>query len=139
MVVVKDYITGTTRSTRGFVTQTNHDPDEHELTKTWGNNLSREDRRKMITSVFGFEGWIEDSTNRLQCIQRKWDRVVARRRARDSQGLVAAKPSITEKTLRKWMIDYPTLNESSHFATILDPGRGIIRWLIRGPVELDDP
>lgn len=137
LVVVKDYIKGTARSTRGFITLTNHDPEEHETTTTQDNELSHEDRRKVITSVFGIEGWMEESFNRLQCIQRKWDRIAGRCRAGNPPGLVAAKPCITEKTLRTWMVDYPTLNESSHFATILDSETGKIRWLIRGP--LDDP
>ncbi|KAI8948561.1 beta subunit of N-acylethanolamine-hydrolyzing acid amidase-domain-containing protein [Xylaria longipes] len=135
-LIVKDYRTGTIRSTRGFIAQTNHDPDDHENSTTNTHEVSRQDRREVITSSFGVEGWIEESVDRLQCLQKKWDRFVVSYRAKNSTLPSPAKPSITETTLRKWMSDYPTLNECSHFTTVLDPATGKIRWLVRG--QLDD-
>lgn len=132
VVIVKDYITGTVRSGRGFIAQTNHDPDDHEKSAAQQHKTTfHRDRREVITSAFGVEGWVEESTDRLQCLQKKWDRLAHRASAKNS----ATKACITEKTLRKWISDYPTLNECSHFTTILDPAMGNIRWLMRGPVE----
>ncbi|KAJ8132629.1 hypothetical protein O1611_g1002 [Lasiodiplodia mahajangana] len=136
-VIVKDYITGTVRSTQGFIAQTNHDPEYHETGKTQRHETSRRERREVITSAFGVNGWIEESVDRLQCLQKKWDRLVHRSEAKNSTVSLAANPSVTERTLRKWLSDYPTLNECSHFTSILDPTTGNIRWLIRGSV--DDP
>ncbi|KAI0457443.1 beta subunit of N-acylethanolamine-hydrolyzing acid amidase-domain-containing protein [Xylaria acuta] len=135
-LIVKDYSTGTIRSTRGFIAQTNHDPKDHENNTAHTHEVSRQDRREVITSSFGVEGWMEESVDRLQCLQKKWDRFVVKHRAKHSTLPLATKPSITERTLRKWISEYPTLNECSHFATVLDPATGKIRWLVRG--QLDD-
>ncbi|KAI1355325.1 beta subunit of N-acylethanolamine-hydrolyzing acid amidase-domain-containing protein [Xylaria sp. FL0043] len=134
-VITKDYITGTVRSTREFIAQTNHDPGEHELAIAKKQETAPQERRKLMTSSFGIEGWVEESTDRLQCLQKKWDRFQRSLRAKRSSGPLPAAPSITERTLRKWMSDYPTLNECTHFTCIMDPAAGKIRWLIRGPPE----
>ncbi|KAI0186105.1 beta subunit of N-acylethanolamine-hydrolyzing acid amidase-domain-containing protein [Xylaria flabelliformis] len=129
-LIVKDHSTGTVRSTRGFIAQTNHDPKDQDESAAHTHEISRQDRHEVITSSFGVEDWIEESIDRLQCIQQKWDRLL-RYKAKYS----ATEPSITERTLRKWISDYPTLNECSHFTTILDPKTGKIRWLVRGQLE----
>ncbi|KAI0810228.1 beta subunit of N-acylethanolamine-hydrolyzing acid amidase-domain-containing protein [Xylaria sp. FL0064] len=134
-VITKDYITGTVRSTRDFIAQTNHDPGEHEVAIAKKQETTPQERRKLMTSSFGIEGWVEESADRLQCLQKKWDRFERSLRAKRSPGYLPAAPSITERTLRKWMSDYPTLNECTHFTCILDPAVGKIRWLIRGPLE----
>ncbi|KAI0468456.1 beta subunit of N-acylethanolamine-hydrolyzing acid amidase-domain-containing protein [Xylaria cf. heliscus] len=134
-LIVKDYNTGTVRSTKGFIAQTNHDPKDHENSTAHTHEISRQDRREVIISSFEVEGWIEESTDRLQCLQKKWDRSVARYQPRNSTLPLATNPSITERTLRKWMSTYPTLNECSHFTTVLDPAIGNIRWLMRGQLE----
>lgn len=138
VVIVKDYITGTVRSARGFIAQTNHDPGDHErdaAEQHENGTAYPHGRREVITSAFGVEGWVEESTDRLQCLQEKWDRLVHRVSARKLTVPLATTPSITERTLRRWVSDYPTLNECSHFTAILDPAMGKIRWLMRGPVE----
>ncbi|KAI1282708.1 beta subunit of N-acylethanolamine-hydrolyzing acid amidase-domain-containing protein [Xylaria sp. FL0933] len=134
-VITKDYVTGTVRSTSEFIAQTNHDPGDHEVAIAKNQETTPQERRKLMTSSFGIEGWVEESTDRLQCLQKKWDRFQRSLRARRSPGSLPAAPSITERTLRKWMSDYPTLNECTHFTCIMDPAAGKIRWLIRGPLE----
>ncbi|GAW25885.1 putative n-acylsphingosine amidohydrolase protein [Rosellinia necatrix] len=132
VVIVKDHVNGTVQSTREFIAQTNHDPYHHAERTVQNQRISRQDRHEALASAFAGEGWAEESVDRLQCLQQKWDRLVPSLQARSSKTLVMAKPSITERTLRKWICDYPTLNEYSHFVTILDPMAGTIRWLIRG-------
>ncbi|KAI0445840.1 beta subunit of N-acylethanolamine-hydrolyzing acid amidase-domain-containing protein [Xylaria telfairii] len=136
-LIVKDYSMGTVQSTQGFIAQTNHDPKDHENTVHM-HEISRQDRREVIISSFGVDGWIEESIDRLQCLQKKWDRFVVTYRAKHSSLPFAAKPSISERTLRKWISKYPTFNECSHFATVLDPATGDIRWLIRGQLDSQD-
>jgi hypothetical protein len=146
-LIVKDCDMGKFQFSAGFIAQTNHDPDDKRDSKNRENETSRQERHEVIASSFGVDGWIEESVDRLQCIQKRWDRVVQKSRAKssttaignvetsafgDSQGI---KPSITEKTLRRWLSTYPTLNECSHFTAILDPVSGKIRWLKRGPIE----
>ncbi|KAI1420677.1 beta subunit of N-acylethanolamine-hydrolyzing acid amidase-domain-containing protein [Xylaria sp. FL1777] len=132
-VIIKDRITGTVRSTTDFIAQTNHDPEYDEAGTARKHETTRQDRRQVITSSFGIEGWEEESVDRLECLQKKWDRLEHKFRAKSS--FPQATPNITETTLRKWISDYPTLNECTHFTSILDPVTGKIRWLIRGPLE----
>jgi hypothetical protein len=44
-------------------------------------------------------------------------------------------PGITRQTLERWLTTYPVSNECTHFATIMDPMRGTIVFLQRGPEE----
>ncbi|KAI8624790.1 beta subunit of N-acylethanolamine-hydrolyzing acid amidase-domain-containing protein [Xylariaceae sp. FL1651] len=144
-LIVKDYVTGTVQTSREFIAQTNHDPKDQRESRV-RNETSPSDRREVITSSFGIEGWLEESIDRLQCIQKKWDRLAQKSRRKPASTTASAKTgevvesqreilSVTETTLRRWMSDYPTLNECSHFTALLDPASGEIRWLMRGLVE----
>ncbi|KAI2640950.1 beta subunit of N-acylethanolamine-hydrolyzing acid amidase-domain-containing protein [Xylaria nigripes] len=134
LVIAKDHIRGTIRTARGFIVQTNHDLDNDGNLAAQKEEISPGVQREVITSSFGVEGWVEESAERLQCLQERWDRFV-RSKTDDTTGSNVDEPSITERRLCRWMSDYPILNECSHFATILDPVTGKIRWLVRGPVE----
>ncbi|KAI1323386.1 beta subunit of N-acylethanolamine-hydrolyzing acid amidase-domain-containing protein [Xylariaceae sp. FL0255] len=153
-VIVKDCTSGTVEVSRDFIAQTNHDPDEtaevDQSREGMDLEISSEQRQEVIASSFGADGWIEESSERLDCIRGKWDRHAQKsqksaRQLKRQQGGSGEEMvdnvdgaqkdgvSITEPTLRRWISSYPTLNECSHFATILDPWTGGIRWLERGP------
>ncbi|KAI3319720.1 beta subunit of N-acylethanolamine-hydrolyzing acid amidase-domain-containing protein [Xylariaceae sp. AK1471] len=140
-VIVKDYITGTVQSSRGFIAQTNHDPDDQKDLRIQKNETPRQNRHEVIASSFQVEGWIKESADRLRCIQKRWDHLVQKSEGGkstisiDTTDNSTAIPSVTEKTLRRWVSKYPTLNECTHFTTILDPVPGKIRWLMRGPLD----
>ncbi|KAI0473833.1 beta subunit of N-acylethanolamine-hydrolyzing acid amidase-domain-containing protein [Xylariaceae sp. FL0804] len=113
------------------------------------DSVKSEQRQKIISSSFNIDDWIEESVDRLECVQKKWDRHVKsattkRSRKRqtpanftDAETSSAGKPdgtetpqiSVTEVTLGKWMSEYPTVNECTHFSTIISPtvGRGRAR------------
>ncbi len=116
-VIVKDYITGTVRSTNGFIAQTNHDPGDDAEGTAQKHETTRRDRREAITSSFGIEGWVEGSVDRLECLQKKWDCLERKFRAKNSTASLRATPSITEKTLRKWISRLPDTQRvhSLHF------------------------
>jgi len=76
------------------------------------------------------EALIEESKERRDCIQKKWNKYSMRH----ADGTMLA---ITEETLRKWVKAYPIMNECTHFTCILDPKTGQIRWLERGVMEAD--
>ncbi|KAI0422909.1 beta subunit of N-acylethanolamine-hydrolyzing acid amidase-domain-containing protein [Xylaria grammica] len=131
-VITKDYVTGTVRSATEFIAQTNHDLDDHKEDAAQKYGTTRQGRNTLIRSSLIVEGHVEESTDRLYCLQRKWDRLVRNFRAKSSAVPVAATPTISESTLKRWLSDYPTLNESNHYTSILDPATGKIRWLKRG-------
>ncbi|KAI0599005.1 beta subunit of N-acylethanolamine-hydrolyzing acid amidase-domain-containing protein [Biscogniauxia sp. FL1348] len=151
-VVEKDFETGKIRTSTSFIAQTNHDQeDEPDRVSPETVDAVSAHRRDIISCSFDIEGWIEESTDRLGCIQKKWDRhshksqpsdvstatkdgQVRSRVSRDKPKMLST-PSITERTLQKWITAHPTTNECTHFATIMDPIMGDFRWLIRGPIE----
>ncbi|KAI1338710.1 beta subunit of N-acylethanolamine-hydrolyzing acid amidase-domain-containing protein [Xylariaceae sp. FL0016] len=157
-VVEKDYITARVRTSTSFIAQTNHDIRETDDT-TPEIGITNDERRDIISSPFDIQDWVEESSDRLQCVQRKWERrkksynsMMANKREAsmrshnrqhgdmhlDVQELEGIRPSVSEKTLQKWLREYPTTNECTHFATILDPHSGTIRWVVRKPTEEDD-
>jgi hypothetical protein len=36
-----------------------------------------------------------------------------------------------------WTTRFPTTNEMTHFATVMDPGRGTVAWVRRYPEPLE--
>ncbi|KAI1491333.1 beta subunit of N-acylethanolamine-hydrolyzing acid amidase-domain-containing protein [Biscogniauxia mediterranea] len=151
-VVEKDFETGKIRTSTSFIAQTNHDQeDEPDRVSPATADAVSAHRRDIISCSFDIEGWIEESTDRLACIEKKWERhskkfqpgdastatkdgQVRSRVSRDKPKMLST-PSITEGTLQKWITAHPTTNECTHFATIMDPIAGDFRWLKRGPIE----
>ncbi|KAI5925042.1 beta subunit of N-acylethanolamine-hydrolyzing acid amidase-domain-containing protein [Camillea tinctor] len=152
-IVEKDFETGKIRTSTSFLAQTNHDQEDEpdRLSPQTAGAVSAH-RRDIISCSFDIEGWIEESADRLKCIEEKWDRHskkfqpgdasavikdghVRSRVSRDKPKMPSTSPSITEGTLRKWITAPPTTNECTHFATIMDPVTGEFRWMKRGPIE----
>ncbi|KAI1496865.1 beta subunit of N-acylethanolamine-hydrolyzing acid amidase-domain-containing protein [Biscogniauxia marginata] len=144
-VIEKDFNTGKVRTSTSFIAQTNHDRgDEPDHLSSQTVNALEAHRREIIISSFDIKLWIEESTDRLECIQKKWDRHSTRFQpgkastvTGDEGPNISSTPSITEETLRKWVSAHPTTNECTHFAAIIDPMAGEFRWLRRGPVKDD--
>ncbi|KAI0976526.1 beta subunit of N-acylethanolamine-hydrolyzing acid amidase-domain-containing protein [Xylaria arbuscula] len=134
-VITKDYITITVRSAYGFIAQTNHDLEDDEEGMAQKHETTRQDRREVIKFSFGIEGWVEESVDRLLCLQKRWNRLKRNFQGKVSTVSPTATLSITEKTVRRWMSHYPTTNECTHFTCILDPAKGKIQWLNRGPPD----
>ncbi|KAG7152451.1 hypothetical protein HYQ46_011704 [Verticillium longisporum] len=44
---------------------------------------------------------------------------------------------VREKALQAWMMEFPIINECTHYACIMDPQTGGIRWIERGTIEFD--
>jgi hypothetical protein len=116
-VIEKDLASGTIRTATDFIVHTNHDTsstpgiDEHSS-----------------PAVLGMETLLEESRKRQGSVQRKWERYEKRHGADDGAGMVA----VREEVVRKWVRAYPVMNECTHFACLMDPKMGVIRWLVRG-------
>ena len=77
---------------------------------------------------------IEESTDRLNCIRSKWEKLASKSQSQSqANAQTASKPdvleeeslSITKSTLISWLTAYPTTNECTHFGCIMDPGFNI--------------
>jgi hypothetical protein len=53
-----------------------------------------------------------------------------RQRKRRCTVLVEEK-GVPLEMLKRWMLEYPTSNEQTHFVCIMDPRKGDVRWVRR--------
>ena len=126
VVIQKDLSGGLYMSADDFIVHTNHDlqPENEFETKATQTNK---------TTILGMEALLEESEDRMHCIQSKWDSWLRKRnQALRARGELETVPMIREATLLRWVKAYPIMNECTQFGCILDPGTGTIRWLERG-------
>jgi hypothetical protein len=82
------------------------------------------------------ETLIEESKERRDSIQKKWNKYSKRYREKNRKaGTDKTTLAVKEETLKNWVKAYPIMNECTHFACILDPGTGQIMWIERGVME----
>jgi len=80
---------------------------------------------------------LSESVSRLECVQKKWTALLKRHASKPDQEKERA-PAVREETLKNWVTAYPVMNEVTHFACILDPRSGGIRFLKRRDEEEGD-
>lgn len=132
MVVEKDLLDGKIRSARNFIVHTNHDIRPID---PLDNTYSRKEKN----TILGMEATLEESEERRDCIQKKWNSLAMRQeRKMKEEGEEGGVIAVREKTLQGWVKAYPIMNECTHFGCILDPKMGTIRWLQRGIEEEED-
>lgn len=118
MALEKDFSDAHTRwSEDGFLVATNHDferPDEDKKVTPAASHAAQQARQQAMADL------LEDSTERAECVSQKW-RKKQRRNASRNRG-------VSQDEAIMWVSDYPTTNECTHFATVMDPSEGVIRW-----------
>jgi hypothetical protein len=144
VVIEKDLISGRIKSANQFIVQTNHDSDH--------SSCCEEKKGNDRVAAPHNELWLQDSTDRMGVIQRKWTEHAAQAVENEEANVSEAKRNgdcisrqllknaedidlggLEEETLRQWMKDEAISNNFTHFACILDPVAGKIRWIARGP------
>lgn len=135
-VIEKDLLGGKVRSASDFIVHTNHD---NKITD--GSDPTPLQKEK--STILGMDAFLEESEERRDCIQKKWNSLVKRQEKKrrengeSKEGDVLSMTVVRESTLRGWVRAYPIMNECSHFGCIMDPRTGTIRWLERGVLEDD--
>ncbi|TVY36978.1 hypothetical protein LSUB1_G004347 [Lachnellula subtilissima] len=116
-VIEKDILDAKIRTSSTFVVQTNHDTSQH-------GDIPVED----------LEAWVEESEERMDCVQKKWNALQRRHERKQAKGKTGEdeQPMVREETLKGWVRAYPIMNELSHFGAIMAPENGTIRFLERG-------
>ena len=172
----KDHGTAAVRSSPAFIVATNHD---HEPDSTPLKAIANEKRKSHVgLSLVSADAQvmadlIEDSNERRDCMQARWDEEVRRavqakkadlkkvpdqtggidqfqgsrsslrlrkkreeeaeeaerQRAAMQRSLDDSDVSVTQKEIISWLTTYPVLNETTHYATIMDPSKGKVAWL----------
>jgi hypothetical protein len=136
-VIEKDHLYGKVRSASDFIVHTNHDI---KIIDTGDPAPAQKEK----STILGMDAFLEESEERLDCIQKKWKSLVKRQeKKRREQGDGKEGESIEpvmvrEKTLQGWVNSYPIMNECSHFGCVMDSKTGTIRWLERGVLEDDN-
>lgn len=117
VVLEKDHTSAVMRQSEDFIAVTNHDGLE--------SSPNSPHESASLLEVPGAEDLFAESKRRLGCISSKWESRLCREpvQASEAEGV-----AVTLDELVDWMSDYPTRNEYTHFATILDPTQGQIVW-----------
>ncbi|KAF1809385.1 hypothetical protein P152DRAFT_441954 [Eremomyces bilateralis CBS 781.70] len=121
LVVEKDRVTASTRSSKSFVAATNHDLEDPQTAP----DFEPAHHGPVLPEEF-----VLDSRKRLSCIGRKWD-VWNKTFLESHPGASEADVCVTQKALVQWICEYPTCNEYTHYAAIMDPTAGTVAWVQR--------
>lgn len=134
VVIEKDYNTGVIRRANTFIATTNHDKVEHNPLSTALTPAATEVSGGSPRVATGLLELLDESRYRLDCISSKWRARVeeaqqqSRRVNSASSSAAGANVAITQAELIDWVTAYPTSNEFTHFATILDASTGQVVW-----------
>ncbi|KAM0275119.1 hypothetical protein ACHAQH_007523 [Verticillium albo-atrum] len=152
-VIEKDVRDGKIKTSNQFIVQANHDTHGSGCCGSKPNPDS--DPSEPQTTLLGGELFLEDSTERMGMMQQNWLlHTVGSRNAPPAadekdepnglcldEGAMSheARPTkgVRERALQAWMREFPIINECTHYACIMDPQTGGIRWLERGTIEFD--
>jgi hypothetical protein len=153
LAMEKDYKTAVVRSSSSFIVTTNHDqppPVSESNTDTVGEKEKKTGNHLGLTLVSSdvqtIDDLIAESTERYDCIQARWDEKVRRhqrqtskhveqaeRRTRSSLRLrqkreEQAELAVTREEAIDWLTMFPVLNESTHYACLMDAKKGEVVW-----------
>lgn len=118
-ILEKDLNTAQIRSACNFVTVTNHDQAcERDISLTSGSTNSSQSNDT--------DDILDESIDRKSCLENRW-RTTSTLRRKGSR----KEDCVTIEDLQKWMGMYPTVNECTHFAAIMDPKEGDVVWCRR--------
>ncbi|KAH0564959.1 hypothetical protein GP486_001653 [Trichoglossum hirsutum] len=135
MVLEKDLRTAVVRERRDFIVATNND-ENHE-----SDNQTEQDARKTIIHLSEMAGLIEESINRKGCIRRRWRKAVRHSTGKDPDSFPTEDQgvAVTMKEVVRWVNKFPTTNECTHFACVMDPKDGKIVYVRRyqEPITMD--
>ncbi|CRJ97164.1 hypothetical protein BN1723_009504 [Verticillium longisporum] len=152
-VIEKDVHTGKIKTSNQFIVQANH--DTHGSRCCGPKPSPDSDPSEPQTTLLGAELFLEDSNERMDMMQQQWLlHTVGSRNDSHSETEkdepngqclgegtehreVRPTKGVREKALQAWMMEFPIINECTHYACIMDPQTGGIRWIERGTIEFD--
>lgn len=130
-IIEKDLLTSRNHHSSSFIIHTNHDIPPP--TSDRPSNAEQTPEKTAIIGADGMQTILSESEDRRECMQKKWNAHLKRRARRLDE-----RKAVRENTLVKWVGEYPTTNESTHFSCLMDPKTGTIRWIEAGTGEEGD-
>ncbi|KIV86077.1 hypothetical protein PV11_01714 [Exophiala sideris] len=144
IVMEKDYDTGPIRQSDTFIAATNNDEVAPESGSSAPTPAANEVAGGASRIAAGLEELLEESRDRLNCITSRWkSRVRKAKRESKRQGATdtsqtEAHTTVTPAEVIKWVSAYPTTNEQTHYATVLDPTTGEVVWSLVYPIPYEE-
>ena len=139
-VIEKDRVTAKVRTSSNFIVATNHDEAAEESRDNYQSNFSQgfETARNLDSLHLSQDYILDESMDRKACMVERWKGACqsAKRRNPEAQEEDVA---VAEKQLVRWTTTWPTANECTHYAAILDPARGEIFWSRRWKRPIKPP
>ena len=127
----KDYRTAIARRSKSFIVMTNHD-----LNVATNHNSTQ-------LELASLADVLNESSHRRKCIADKW-KIRVRRVEYRSKGAdrlvtdIEDSVAITPEEAISWISAWPTTNECTHFAAVLDPTEGRVVWTQRYLTPVDE-
>ncbi|KAJ7065297.1 beta subunit of N-acylethanolamine-hydrolyzing acid amidase-domain-containing protein [Mycena amicta] len=127
LILEKDLVTATPRTSSTFLAVTNHDERIEVLSpEAWREMIAKEGPPGM----HGNDAILRDSMERKECVMELWTQRTQRQR-----GLIRLRDVVDQLEIQ------PVQNESTHFSCVMDPGvqGGGIAWVraYPEPIEMD--
>lgn len=138
VVFEKDHITARVRSSDSIITATNHDRDiQHKDSKSSDNGPLHPNNR--LASVLPLEDWIQESTERMDCVESLWAAAEKSHYRRHSKSKGTIPAAISNRTAVRWLTKWPISNECTHYWCLMDAKTGEIRACVRYRWSLEPP
>jgi hypothetical protein len=135
MVFEKDLRTAVVHSRQDFIVATNHDR-AHE-----NDNQPHLAAQQASAQLAGMAGLIEESVQRKGCMWKRWRKAVKKASGRDPDSAPDEDLGVSVKLadIVRWVDRFPTTNECTHFACVMDPTQGRMAYVKRylEPIEVD--
>ena len=117
----KDNHTAVVRSSRDFIVVTNHDQADESRSKS---EIVAQDASGRTLQVTGMEGIVEDSIMRKKVAVKRWETHLKAAKRASRVGSREQPVLLTARDVFEWVGSYPTANEETHFAVVMDPKEG---------------
>ncbi|MCJ1453502.1 hypothetical protein MMC28_003849 [Mycoblastus sanguinarius] len=121
IVLEKDHHTAVVRSAYDFIVATNHDASEDS--RDCSQRATEHDSKKTL-QMTGMEDIVEDSILRKCAAVSNWEKFLAKAEKPSSRKSGKRRHILTREDIVMWTDAYPTTNEETHFAAIMDPKVG---------------
>ena len=123
--VEKDRVSAVVRSSIEFIVVTNND-EEYFV----DSNISeREAKATPVIPDATLQEIIAEARDRTECARNNWNNLRAAERKKDPKANV--KTLCTTEDIIELVQKYPTTNECTHFACVMDPSEGTVAWCRR--------
>jgi len=125
-VVEKDLVTAKVRSSDGFIVITNSDEDE--------TILEAAEPAEDSNLAAALAEIVEEAKDRKQCAEHNWNNMKAARAKQSGLRRTSAEQRnalLTVEDAVTMVQKFPTTNEMTHFACVMDPSEGAVSWCRR--------